>query len=84
MYYVIETEQLDLFCIFDVSNKVKQGDIVEVDSIVKGRDADDDGTKVMKRGRVVVKEIGPQTRKGKHRLSLIVHKHYKLFRVLLT
>ena len=64
-------------------SKVTHGDIVEVDSIVKGRDTDN-GTKVMKRGRVVVKEIGLPTHKGKHRLSLIIHKHYKLFRVLPT
>ena len=35
----------------------------------------------MKRGRVVVKEIGPLTRKGKYRLLLVRYKHYELFRV---
>ena len=35
---------------------------------------------LVKRGRVVVKEIGPQTKKGGYHLTLVRYKQYALFR----
>ncbi len=43
---------------------------------------DDGRGKTVKRGRVVVKEIGPLTRKGRHRLSLVRYKHFKILKIV--
>ena len=65
--------------------QVKQGDVIEVDSILKSnngqQDGDTDSTKTVRRGRVMVKEIGPLTRKGRHKLLLVRHKHFKIFKI---
>ena len=72
--------------------QVKQGDIVEVDSILDKRKSvtqdSIEGSKqeqgsegdhvTVRRGRVVVKEIGEQTRKGGYHLTLIRYKHFAL------
>ena len=60
--------------------QVKEGDIIEVDTVMEEREAADSAGSLIKRGRVVVKEIGPRTRKGGYRLTLLRYKHYALFR----
>ena len=35
---------------------------------------------LIKRGRVVITEIGPRTKKGGYHLTLTRHKHFDLFR----
>ena len=61
------------------SSQVKEGDIVEVDTVLKPGEDSREGS-LVKRGRVVVKEIGPQTKKGGYHLTLIRYKQYALFR----
>ena len=75
--------------------QVKQGDIIEVDSVQdKRKSVTPDSSKrspsgseqgaaegdyvTVRRGRVVVKEIGEQTRKGGYHLTLIRYKHFAL------
>ena len=67
--------------------QVKQGDVIEVDSIqdknskvsLSGSEHGTEGDHVtVRRGRVVVKEIGEQTRKGGYHLTLIRYKHFAL------
>ncbi len=66
--------------------QVKEGDVIEVDTILDARPQDlgnqgeGEGRKLTKRGRVVVKEIGPKTRKGGYLLTLIRYKQFALFR----
>ena len=63
--------------------QVKVGDIVEVDTVMEERQGPDglepEGS-LVKRGRVVVAEIGQRTRKGGYHLTLLRFKHYALFR----
>ena len=72
--------------------QVREGDIVEVDTVLKGPNKshladkgsedstpDSDEETTVRRGRVVVKEIGEQTRKGGYHLTLIRYKHFALF-----
>ena len=74
--------------------QVKQGDIIEVDSVrdkrrtvtqdsgsgsPSGSEQGSEGDHVtVRRGRVVVKEIGEQTRKGGYHLTIIRYKHFAL------
>ena len=74
--------------------QVKQGDIIEVDSVqdkrktatqdsssgsLSGSEQGDESDHVtVRRGRVVVKEIGEQTRKGGYHLTLVRYKHFAL------
>ena len=74
--------------------QVKQGDIIEVDSVRDKRKSvtqesskesssgSEQGTEgdhvTVRRGRVVVKEIGEQTRKGGYHLILMRYKHFAL------
>ena len=67
--------------------QVKQGDVIEVDSVwdksskvsLSGSEHGSEGDHVtVRRGRVVVKEIGEQTRKGGYHLTLIRYKHFEL------
>ena len=53
--------------------------MIEVDTILKPGDDSREGS-LVKRGRVVVKEIGPQTKKGGYHLTLVRYKQYALFR----
>lgn len=71
--------------------QIRDGDIIEVDTVLKGPNKshpDDKGSEdsppdsdetTVRRGRVVVKEIGEQTRKGGYHLTLIRYKHFALF-----
>lgn len=55
--------------------QVAEGDIVEVDEILEEEGS---GTRV-KRGRVVVQEIGSRTKRGGYHLTLIRYKQYAIF-----
>ena len=64
---------------------MKEGDIIEVDTPLEaqqtpGTDDKAEAEVVVRRGRVVVKEIGQRTKKGGYRLTLARTKHYSLFR----
>ena len=48
------------------------------DSGQSGEVGDGDGEVTVKRGRVVVKEIGEQTKKGGYHLTLVRYKHFAL------
>lgn len=65
--------------------QVKQGDIVEVDTVLKPKATKkgDDPAMIeegwpVKRGRVVVKEIGERTRKGSYHMTLVRYKQFAL------
>lgn len=62
------------------SINVQEGDVIEVDSDLKTRDEEGRETNLVKRGRVVVKEIGSPTRKGGSHLILLRFKHFQLFK----
>ena len=62
--------------------KVTEGDVIDVDIPLKPRSTDQKGGNgtVLRRGRVVIKEIsGTQTKKGRYHMTLIRYKHYALF-----
>ena len=65
--------------------QVKEGDVIEVDTVMAekgtaaGAGSQPQGS-LVKRGRVVVTEIGARTRRGGYRLTLLRYKHYALFR----
>ena len=63
--------------------QVKEGDVIDVDTALKRHSSPDisdlaavGGGAGWKRGRVVVKEIGEQTRKGRWCVTLLRHKHF--------
>lgn len=51
-----------------------------MDSDLKTRDDEGRENNMVKRGRVVVKEIGPPTKKGGSHLTLLRSKHFALFK----
>lgn len=51
-----------------------------MDSNLNTRDDEGQEGNMVKRGRVVVKEIGPPTRKGGSHLTLLRYKHFALFK----
>lgn len=63
--------------------QVSEGDIIEVDTILRGsaNDGDDEGVAMVKRGRVEVVEIGEQTKKGGYHLTLTRYKHFSKFQI---
>ncbi len=54
--------------------------MLEVDTVL---DSSEPGERV-KRGRVVVKEIGPRTRKGGYHLTLMRYKQFEIIKRNLT
>ena len=60
--------------------QVQEGDVIEVDSDLNTRDDEGKEGNMIKRGRVVVKEIGPPTRKGGSHLTLLRFKHFALLK----
>lgn len=55
--------------------------MIEVDTILEGRPQEpNDRGEMVRRGRVVVKEIGPRTRKGGYHLTLMRYKQFEVFK----
>lgn len=55
--------------------------MIEVDTILEGRPQEpNDQGEMVRRGRVVVKEIGPRTRKGGYHLTLMRYKQFEVFK----
>ena len=54
---------------------------MEVDTVLQTQEKTNDSHQgsLVRRGRVVVKEIGPQTRKGGYHLTLVRYKQFALF-----
>lgn len=59
--------------------QVKEGDVIDVDTAIQPKD-DQKPEKVFKRGRVVVKEIEGETKKGRWRVTLHRHKQFSIVR----
>lgn len=70
---------------------MKEGDVIDVVTALSSRPVDqaeseqsggeEDGSdEVFKKGRVVVKQIGQQTRKGRWQVTLLRHKHFAIIR----
>ena len=59
------------------SIQVAKGDVIEVDEILEDV-GEGSGTKI-RRGRVVVEEIGTRTKRGGYHLTLTHYKHYAIF-----
>ena len=63
--------------------QVKEGDIIDVDSTLiidsrtPGSDRPGDTSKLVRTGRVMVKEVGEQTKKGRWKVTLQRHKNFK-------
>ena len=55
--------------------QVKEGDVIEVD-MIEGPSNEE----IIRRGRVIVTEIGPQTSKGRYRLTLKRYKQFLLYK----
>ncbi len=58
------------------------GDVIDVDSTVMRGDAGSSsgdkagGQEAIRRGRVIVKDIGEQTKKGRWKVTLLRHKNF--------
>lgn len=57
--------------------QVKEGDVIDVDSPMVNSKSDD---MLFRRGRVVVKEIGEQTKKSRWHVTLLRHKQFDTVR----
>ena len=57
--------------------QVAEGDVVEVDEVLEA--VDEEGGTRIRRGRVVVQEIGTRTKRGGYHLTLTRYKHYAIF-----
>lgn len=58
---------------------MKEGDIIEVDVCASSEEGPSN-EEVLKRGRVIVTEIGPKTAKGRYRLTLKRYKQFLLYK----
>ena len=58
--------------------QVAEGDIVEVNEVLE-EVGEEGSTKKIRRGRVIVQEIGSRTRCGGYHLTLTRYKHYAIF-----
>lgn len=79
---VSECQPLLLLVMCGCSFEVKEGDIIEADTVMKPKVVGDNNSgdeELVKRGRVVVKEIGEQTRKGGYHMTLVRIKQFALF-----
>ena len=67
------------FCCVFIGTQVVDGDIIEVDTVLKREGGEEEGGRVsaVRRGRVEVMGIGERTRKGGYHVTVKRFKHFR-------